>query len=147
MLVTEPIVGLFSLYVAFNSALSYVYYSSFSYVFSTIYQFKPTFQGMIFIGTAVGSLAAAFTIALLEWWTNPQALGKDHLGSSDEEKAPEKTLEKSLRHGLYKAMIGSIACPTSLFWFAWTARPAVHWMSPVAALTMFGWGEYLIVVS
>lgn len=33
-----------------------------------------------------------------------------------------------------------------LFWFGWTARPSIHWLSPVAAEAFFSCGNLLIFV-
>jgi hypothetical protein len=34
-----------------------------------------------------------------------------------------------------------------LFWFAWTARHDVHWISPVLAAIPFAWGNLCIFIS
>ena len=67
-----------------------------------------------------------------------------------------KEYEKSLRQGkvsnvapehrLYAAMLGSLGLPVGLFWFAWTARSEVHWISPVLAAIPFGWGNLMVFV-
>ena len=38
-------------------------------------------------------------------------------------------------------MFGSLGVPVGLFWVAWTARPGVHWASPVVAAVPFAWGN------
>jgi hypothetical protein len=35
----------------------------------------------------------------------------------------------------------------SLFWFAWSARPSTHWISPVLAGVPFAWGNVCIFIS
>lgn len=42
--------------------------------------------------------------------------------------------EEHLRKGMVAAVIG----PVSLFWFAWTSQPSVHWAIPVVASIPFG---------
>lgn len=44
-------------------------------------------------------------------------------------------------------MIGSLGLPIGLFWFAWTAKREVHWISPVLAAVPFAWGNLCIFVS
>ena len=34
--------------------------------------------------------------------------------------------------------------PISMFWFAWTARPDIHWISPIIAEGFFSCGNLLI---
>ena len=49
-------------------------------------------------------------------------------------------------HRLYAAMLGSFGVPLGLFWFAWTARSEVHWISPILAAIPFGWGNLMVFV-
>lgn len=37
-------------------------------------------------------------------------------------------------------MLGAIAAPVGLLWFAWTCDPPVHWIVPIAAGAPFGMG-------
>jgi len=64
MLFTEPIVGLFSLYVAFNFALQYAFFAAFAYVFESVYGFGLGAQGLSFLGVGVGCLIG-FAILVL----------------------------------------------------------------------------------
>ena len=41
---------------------------------------------------------------------------------------------------LYMPMLGAIAAPVGLLWFAWTCDPPVHWIVPIAAGAPFGMG-------
>ena len=50
-------------------------------------------------------------------------------------------------HRLYQAMLGSIGIPIGLFWFAWTARQGVHWISPILASIPFAWGNISVFQS
>jgi hypothetical protein len=44
-------------------------------------------------------------------------------------------------------MVGSVALPIGMFWFAWTNGPSVHWISPVMAGAPFGFGLTLVFLS
>lgn len=48
---------------------------------------------------------------------------------------------------LHPAMIGSIALPIGLFWFAWTNAPSIHWSVSVIASAPFGFGMVLVFLS
>jgi hypothetical protein len=44
-------------------------------------------------------------------------------------------------------MVGSVALPIGMFWFAWTNGPSVHWISPIMAGAPFGFGLTLVFLS
>jgi hypothetical protein len=44
-------------------------------------------------------------------------------------------------------IVGGIALPVGLFWFAWTNSPSVHWAVSVIAAIPFGFGMVLIFLS
>jgi hypothetical protein len=48
---------------------------------------------------------------------------------------------------LYAAMIGSFLLPVGLFWFAWTSKSTIHWISPVLASIPFATGNMLVFAS
>ena len=50
-------------------------------------------------------------------------------------------------HRLYAAMMGSFGLPIALFWFGWTSRVDIHWISPVLAAIPFAWGNICVFVS
>lgn len=43
-------------------------------------------------------------------------------------------------------LIGSVALPLGLFWFAWTNSPSTHWMVSIAAGVPFGFGMVLVIL-
>jgi hypothetical protein len=44
-------------------------------------------------------------------------------------------------------MIGSIALPVGLFWFAWTNYPSIHWSVSIIGTAPFGFGMVLVFLS
>jgi hypothetical protein len=48
---------------------------------------------------------------------------------------------------LWPAIAGSLLLPIGLFWFAWTAKPNIHWIVPALSTIPFAWGNMLIFVS
>ncbi|KAH8796327.1 major facilitator superfamily domain-containing protein [Hyaloscypha finlandica] len=58
MLVTEPIVGLFSLYVAFNFAVLFCFFAAFLYVFESVYGFSTEQTGLVCLAIGVGCVLA-----------------------------------------------------------------------------------------
>lgn len=47
---------------------------------------------------------------------------------------------------VFAVCVGSILIPIGEFWFAWTARPPVHWMFPILAGLPFGIGNGLVFI-
>jgi hypothetical protein len=48
---------------------------------------------------------------------------------------------------LLPAMIGAVALPIGMFWFAWTNYPNIHWSVCIAASAPFGFGMVLVFLS
>lgn len=138
MLLTEPIVMLFSLYSAFTFALLFAFFASFPLVFTEVYHFSVSQNGMVFIGVAIGVLLAWLSCVLID----KMIYQKKHRQILSQGK-----LNVSPEHRLYAAMIGSVGLTISLFWFAWTARRGVHWIVPILSTIPFAWGNLIIFVS
>ena len=138
MLVTEPIVIAWSSYIAFNFAVLYSFFAAFPLIFSSVYNFDLEQTGLTFLAIGIGCILASMTFILIDRLVYRKHLAQSHLQGRDGVVAPE--------HRLYAAMIGSAGIPIGLFWFAWTARKEVHWMSPVAAAVPFAWGNLCVFV-
>ncbi|KAI5364037.1 Putative major facilitator superfamily, MFS transporter superfamily [Septoria linicola] len=137
MMCTEPIVTLFDLYVAFNFGLLNAFFASFSWVFENVYGFGIGVTGLTYLGQLVGTfigLGIMIWISIYRW--PRQAAAKSQEGTK---------LEPEYR--LLSAKIGAPCLPISLFWFGWTARSSVLWLSPVAAEALFACGNLLIFIT
>jgi hypothetical protein len=139
MLLTEPIVLSFSIYIAFNFAVLFGFLPAIPLVFTKVYHFTDEQSGLPFLGIFVGcALGVPTTILIDRILYQPKraiALRNDGNGVV----APE--------HRLYGAMIGSFGVPIGLFWFGWSACAATHWIVPIIALVSFAWGNLSIFVS
>lgn len=138
MLFVEPIVAGFSIYVSFNFAIIFAFFDAFPIVFGEIYHFNTGQIGLTFLGLALGCLLAVFTFLIVDRWSYRRIYMKAMETREDIEIPPE--------HRLYAAMLGSAGLPIGLFWFAWTSRADVSWISPVLATVPFGWGNLLVFV-
>jgi len=138
MLIREPIVGLFSLYSAYTFGIVFAFFAAFPYTFTKVYGFDTSQNGLVFVAVGVGIILGWATIMLVDGWLYQKevrkvaAQGKPHV-------APE--------HRLYAAMIGSVGISVGIFWFAWTAREGVHWISPILATVPMSWGIMTVFVS
>lgn len=134
MLMTEPIVGFVCLYCSFQFALLYTFVIASPYVYSTVYGFSLTQQGLSFLGFITGAFVAPMITMSLDhfMYQKKYRIWAETVGPGIREFPPEPRL--------YPAMVGSIVLPSGLFFFAWTARSSIHWMCPIVAqaITMLG---------
>ncbi|KAH8800492.1 major facilitator superfamily domain-containing protein [Xylogone sp. PMI_703] len=149
MLLTEPIVAFFSLYVAVDFGVLYIFLASFPLVYSRVYHFNSGEIGLTFLPILVGCILAACTSLLCDKFLYQKQLlalrAANESSNSESDEPVKKHVEPE--HRLYPAMIGSIGLPAGLFWFGWTARPGVHWASPVVATMLFSFGNLCVFVS
>ncbi|KKA21423.1 hypothetical protein T310_4544 [Rasamsonia emersonii CBS 393.64] len=138
MLVSEPIVLFFSLYIGFDFAVLYAFFASLQLVFKETYGFDSHETGLVFLSLAVGASLATVTSLLMDGLIYQKK--RRQLENQGLKKVPPE-------YRLYPAMIGSVGVAGGLFWFAWTARPDIHWASAVVALVPFNWGNLCIFSS
>lgn len=135
MLCTEPIVALICLYVAFEFATLFSFFAAFPLVFKGVYGFGIEDSGLLFLSIVIGCLLGALTVLLCDIFLYRKQSSK----FSGQQVPPE--------YRLYPAMIGSIFLPIGLFWFGWTSRITISWVSPVIAIMIFAWGNLCVFVS
>jgi multidrug resistance protein len=133
MLLTEPLVGFLCLYTGFQFALLYTFVVASPWVFQTVYGFSLAAQGLSFLGLVVGCLVAPVILISVD-----SVLRKREPVQQDGSFNPERKL--------YTALYGSLVLPIALFWFGWTARPSIHWISPIVAQGTALLGSILIYV-
>ncbi|KAM0418611.1 hypothetical protein ACHAPT_012414 [Fusarium lateritium] len=135
MLVREPIVLLCSLYSSLNFSVLFSFLTSIPLIYKHGYGFISGQAGLVFIGIAVGCALGGMTLVLLDAHTL-----KLHVRRSKTDTSPPERM-------LWGAIVGGPLMPAALFWFAWTARPGIHWISSVLATGLFGFSNILIFVS
>ncbi|KAF2634034.1 MFS general substrate transporter [Massarina eburnea CBS 473.64] len=144
MLVHEPVVCLFSLYIAFNFTAIYCFSASIPFVFKTQYGFSPQSQGLVFTGLMIGYLISGPTMIVpytIQMRRN-HGIPPTNTPIPDAEESPEtKSQPETL---LWPALLGAVALPVSFFWFGWSAEAKVHWACPIAALALYSWGNNLL---
>ncbi|CAI4036560.1 hypothetical protein SMKI_15G4080 [Saccharomyces mikatae IFO 1815] len=161
MLVVEPIVFVFSVYVAFIFAILFGFFEAYAVIYRGVYHMSMGVSGLPFIGIGVGLWIAAFFYLYLDRkYLFPKAPAGTPPLSEDERTSKRTAPYRGARDPntgkllpvvpekfLIACKFGSVALPIGLFWQAWTARPDVHWMAPVAAGVPFGFGLILIFFS
>lgn len=133
MLLTEPLVGVLCLYTGFQFALLYTFVVASPWVFETVYGFSLGAQGLSFLGLVVGCLVAPAILITVD-----RRVKRRVPVQQDGSFNPERKL--------YTALYGSLVLPVALFWFGWTARPSIHWISPIIAQGTALLGSILIYV-
>lgn len=137
MLCTETIVILFDIYVAIDFGLLNAFFGVFPMVFRDVYDFNLSQISLTFLGLAVGNICGfCMIVAYDKCFYLPRALSARKRGKEMAKLPPEQRL--------WIAMLGAPMLPASLFLFGWTARPHIHWISPVAAEALFSCGNLLI---
>lgn len=130
LLVREPIVMVLSIYQAIIYATLYLCFAAFPIVYQEKRGWSPGIGGLAFLGVTVGMIMTVpYNI-----WTNRRyaKLSDQHHGFAP----PESRLPL--------CMAGAIAAPVSLFWFAWTNSPSIHWIVSIIAGAPFGFGLVVI---
>lgn len=117
----------------------YAFFASIPLVFQKTYGFDSHQNGLVFISLGIGALLATATNILCDRLIYQKKAKEARERGETGHLPPEQRL--------YPAMMGSLGVAIGLFWFAWTARPDIHWISPVLALIPFNWGNLCIFVS
>ncbi|ETN43997.1 uncharacterized protein HMPREF1541_10862 [Cyphellophora europaea CBS 101466] len=133
LLFLEPIVFVLSIYIAIVYGTLYLLFGAFPIVFQQTRGWSEGIGALPFLGVAVGMIVATIFIGV----TAPlyERAAKRHGGIAPPEER------------LVVAMVGAIAVPVGMFWFAWTNSPDIHWISPVIAGGFFGFGLVLIFLA
>lgn len=126
MLFLSPIVSLLALYIAVVYGYLYLLFTTFPAVFMDVYHFSSGDVGLTYLGIGVGSIVGMVFQSLtsdpvFQWL-------KDRYGSSKPE------------YRLPPLFLSCWMIPVSLFWYGWTAKSDVHWISPIIATSLMGFG-------
>lgn len=113
ILVTEPIVLLLSIYMAFIYGLLYLFLTAYAIVFQEIHHFNPGLGGLPYFGMVIGMLIAGVYIVLTQPGYNRK------LEANGGIPVPEWRLPP--------VIVGGISFTGGLFWFAWSGyKPSIH---------------------
>lgn len=127
LLVTEPIVFLISLYLAFIYGLLYLFLTAYPLVFQGVHGMSPGVGGLPYFGMIIGMLLAGIFITLTQPWYNRK------LAANNGIPIPEWRLPP--------AIVGGVSFACGLFWFGWSGyRRDVHWIVPTLSGLLSGFG-------
>ncbi|ENI07417.1 hypothetical protein COCC4DRAFT_131826 [Bipolaris maydis ATCC 48331] len=135
LLFREPIVFLLSLYAAIVYGTLYMFFAAYPIVYRLGRGWNAGISGLPFIGIAIGMMGAMAYTVFYENKRYIQCMKRSASGFA----APEDRLPP--------AMVGGIALPIGLFWFAWTNSPSLPWATSATAGIPFGFGIVMILLS
>lgn len=146
LLITEPVVFFFSLWVSFAWAVLYLTFGSIPLVFSTSHGFDIQQSNSVFAAMCVGSiLATVYSIyqdrllARYLTYSETKVQNPSRLRRSIDISSPEGRL--------YFACLESVLLPIGLFWFGWTQFSSIHWIVPSMAVACATMGIYSIYLA
>lgn len=141
MLVVEPIVLVWSFYIAFIFAVLFGFFEAFPIIFQGEYGMSLGIGGLPFIGVGIGlCIGVVFYIGLDRLAFFPKNEDGTR-GKRDESGEPIKVAPEAI---LPIGKVGAICLPIALFWLGWTGRSDISWVAPTASGIPFGFGLILI---
>jgi len=135
MLLIEPVVIFFTLWVSFAWGIMFLFFASVGQTFSPNYGFNTSQTGRVQLAIAVGALVST----LLNPFPDLFYLKSAKRNS----ERPENPIPEAR---LYTAVPGSLLFTAGLFWYGWTSKPQIHWIVPPAGIGCVGGGIYSIYV-
>lgn len=133
MLVTEPVVMAFGLWIAFCWAVTFLFLSAITITFIDKRGWSEGVAGLPYIGLALGTTLA--------WGAHHFQMRKYDQLTAD----PEAVVYPEAR--LYGAMYGAVWLPIGLFIYSFTQYEWVHWIGPCIGLVLIAFGIYFVFES
>ncbi|CAO2657388.1 Nn.00g035140.m01.CDS01 [Neocucurbitaria sp. VM-36] len=130
LLLTEPVVFWFSLWVAFSWAVLYLTLAAIPLVFQNNHGFSLQQANAVFAAMCVGSILAT----VLSIYQEKIARKYGKLITTPEGR-------------LYFACVESACMPIGLFMFGWTSFADIHWIVPAIAISIATIGIFAIYLS
>lgn len=127
MLVSEPIVLLLSIYMAFIYGLLYLFLTAYPLVFQGVHHMNPGVGGLPFFGMITGQLIAGLVIFIR------QPAYQKKLAANNDVPIPEWRLPEIIAGGIFFSI--------GIFWFGWTGyKEDIHWIVPTLSGIFIGFG-------
>lgn len=134
---TEPIIMIFSGYLAIIFVVLYTFSAGFVEIFESTYHLNQGQVGVTYLSLALG---CCFPLLLIPVTT--RLIRRDiHRARERGQLSPEPEIN------LYFSMFGAPAIPIGLFWMGWTARPEISLWCPLGASLVFGYGVTCVFIS
>ncbi|ROV99971.1 hypothetical protein VMCG_06274 [Cytospora schulzeri] len=130
LLFWEPIVLFASIYLSILYGTLYMFLAAFPIVYQEERGWNAGIGGLAFLGLAVGMLVGLLYTMI------------------DDNKRYKKLGDKVTPESrLPPARVGALALPISMFAFAWTDSPSIHWSASIILAAPFGFGTVIVFIS
>ena len=130
MLFLDPMCFCLCLLSSVVLGILYLFFNSFTIVFSGVYDLNLWQSGLCFLGIATGMILAVLSNVGFHWHY-ARLLKKNNMVVKAEWR-------------LIPSIVGAWLCVGGLFMFAWTTYPSVHWIVPIIGIALFGLGSLLV---
>ncbi|POR31946.1 Major facilitator superfamily transporter [Tolypocladium paradoxum] len=131
LLLTQPIIQLVGVFLAYNFGILYIALSTFATLWTERYGQGEAASGLHYIAIVIGyTIAAQVGARVMDWlWAYLQAR------AGGNETAPEYRVPLMVP--------GAVLIPVGLFVYGWTAQERLHWIAPDIGIAIFGCGIIL----
>lgn len=131
MLATDPIIFVTSFASGIYLAIIYLFFVAYPMIFEDMYDIKPSHTGYTFLGMATGMLLTLPTRSLWQ---------KIYIHLKDTRNGGAGIPE----YRLPQIFVGTLLASIGLVIFAFTIQPAIHYMVPITASGISGFGFLLV---
>jgi MFS family permease len=133
MLLTEPVVIFFTLWISFAWGILFLFFSAVVQTFSDTYGFNTFQTGLVQLALTVGAAIGTLINPIQDWLYLRTA--------SKNKERPGKPIPEAR---LYTSIPGSLFFTAGLFIYGWTSRPSIPWIVPAIGVAIVGVGIYSI---
>ncbi|KAJ6103509.1 hypothetical protein N7486_005936 [Penicillium sp. IBT 16267x] len=138
MLLTEPVVTFFTLWVSFAWGILFLFFSSVSQTFRHNYGWGTFTTGLVQLAISVGAVIGTVFNPIQDWiYLRSARRNREHPGRP----IPEARL--------YTSIPGSLLFAGGLFWYGWASvgDGSIHWIVPTLGIGCTGVGIYSIYMA
>ncbi|KAF3480936.1 uncharacterized protein GIQ15_06283 [Arthroderma uncinatum] len=134
LLLFSPVVLAMSVYVALIFGIMYLLFATFSLVYKVQYNFSTSVSGLTYLGLGTGEMVGLFIFGVLS----------DRLLKA--RMAADGVTEPKPEYRLILMMWFPPALPVGLFIYGWTVYYKVHWILPILATSLVGFGIFFVIL-
>lgn len=135
LLFLSPICGWTCLYNGFVYSILYLFFTTFTFLFSEVYHFSEGVIGLTFIGSGIGMMAGMLTYG----FTSDKIIARLTQKHDLEKAKPEFRLPL--------AILAAPFIPAGLFLYGWSAEYHIHWVVPLLGTALNGFGFTILMSS
>ncbi|KAK5045544.1 hypothetical protein LTR84_009162 [Exophiala bonariae] len=137
MLVTEPVVFVFTIWSAFMVGTVYLFTQSVEQVFAGLYGWNASQAGYVQAAVVIGECIG---------WVGALISAKLYFASgSRNQEIPGSPIPEAR---LYMSLVGSFVGVTGgMFVYGWTSYESLPWIAPAIGLAMVGFGTNVVVIA